>query len=75
MVRPRNIKTIALAGVCIAIGIAIGLWLPRGTDTPPLRPNAVPGSGKSRAGLNGRGMFSPDISNDPFVRQEQLKVV
>lgn len=75
MARPRYIKTLALAGACIAIGIAIGLSLPRGIDTPSPSPNAAPGSGESTAGPNGRGMYSPDIRNDPFVRQEQRKVV
>lgn len=75
MARLRYIKTIALAGICTAIGIAIGLSLPRGTDTPSSTPNAVPASGKSTDQPNGRSMYSPDIRHDAYVRQEQRKVV
>lgn len=74
MVRLRYIRTVALAGACVVIGIAIGLSMPRGTGAL-LSPNAVLGSGGSSARPNGRGMYSPDIKNDAYVRQEQLKVV
>lgn len=75
MVRLRYIRTVALAGTCVVIGIAIGLSMPRGTGTSLSSPNAVLGSGGSSARPNGRDMYSPDIKNDAYVRQEQLKVV
>lgn len=75
MTRPRYIKTVALAATCVAIGIVAGLSIPRGMGVSSSNPNAVLGSGKSMVRPGGRSMYSPDIQNDAYVRQEQLKLV
>ncbi|MBY8821872.1 hypothetical protein [Sphingomonas colocasiae] len=71
----RRMGTVAVAGVCLVLGVVIGLAVPRAASL------VLPGSGEVRradpgaAPPVGRNMFSPDIRNDEFVQQEQRKVV
>jgi hypothetical protein len=66
---------VAMAGVCLIVGVAIGFSIPRGG------PAALPGPSKSdrlapvSPQTAGRDIFSPEIRNDAHVRREQLKVV
>lgn len=76
MMHPRRrLRTVIIAGTCLIAGIAIGLAVPRAAQL------VLPGSGEVRrpdrtaAPPVGRSMFSPDIRNDEYVQQEQLKVV
>lgn len=67
-------RTIFLAGLCMAIGVVIGVSLPK--DSPPsVSPGSVGGSDYPPDRTSVRNVFSPDIDNDEFVRRERLKMV
>lgn len=71
----RRLRTAALAGACLVIGIAIGFAIPRAAQVTS---SVTGGTGRvdhAAPRSAGRNVFSPDIRNDEHVRREQLKVV
>ena len=73
MVRSRRLMTAALAAICLIVGIAIGLAIPRAGSSPA--PDATAHLDRSPAPARFRNVYSPDIRHDPYVREEQLKMI
>ena len=69
----RRLRTAAIAGACLVIGIAIGFAIPRAAQVASSGGSGRPDPAAPRSA--GRNVFSPDIRNDDHVRREQLKVV
>lgn len=71
----RRMGTVAVAGVCLVVGVAIGLAVPRAAQFVLAGSGEVRRPDRGGAPPVGRNMFSPDIRNDEFVQREQLKIV
>lgn len=76
MMHPRRrLRTAAIAGACLIMGIAIGLAIPHATLPVLTSSGEVRNPDRAASPPVGRDMFSPDIRNDEYVQQEQLKIV
>jgi hypothetical protein len=64
-----------IAGVCLIAGIAIGLAIPRSAHMTLSGANATSCLDRTTPLSQFRNVYSPDIRHDPWVRQEQLKMV
>lgn len=64
-----------LAGGCLIAGIAIGLTIPRSAPRPLSRLDETRRNDGAASPAIRRNVYSPDIRNDAFVRQEQLRIV
>ena len=56
-------------------GVAIGLTIPRAVHRTSSESDKTVRHDRTTSRSPGRNVFSPDIRNDEYVRQEQLKVV
>ena len=74
MMRLR-LRTVAIAGACLIVGIAIGFAIPRAAQVASSSSSETDRLDYTARRSTGRNVFSPDIRNDEYVRREQLKVV
>ena len=73
MMRLR-LRTVAIAGACLIVGIAIGFAIPRAAQVASSSSSETDRLDYTARRSAGRNVFSPDIRNDEYVRREQLKV-
>jgi hypothetical protein len=75
MMRFRRLGIALIAGACLIAGVAIGLTIPRAVHTTLFGSDETGRLDHTASRSLGRNVFSPDIRNDEYVRQQQLKVV
>ena len=75
MMRFRRLRMALIAAACLIAGVAIGLTIPRAARTTSSGSGETDRLDRTISRSPGRNMYSPDIRNDEYVRQEQLKLV
>lgn len=75
MPRDHRFRTPAIAGTFLIAGVAIGLAIPRTSSIVTPRSGEHDNLHRPVSRATARNVYSPDIRNDNYARQEQLKIV
>jgi hypothetical protein len=75
MVRLLHLRTAAIAGACLMVGVALGFVIPRHAQVAPVAHGEQDTLDHANSQSIRRNVYSPVILRDEYVRHKHLEIV